>query len=269
VYWKDVLRRFYGNFSAELAQAEKDLDGTRIKIPAEETDEICEVCGKKLVIKTGRFGRFLACPGWPECTFSKPLVVEANGRCPKCGGRILKKTSKKGYTYYGCEYNRTVNGSPCDFMTWDIPQKDNCPVCGKTLFKVSGKGQKKVFCINESCPQFLPEDQRGYRRRKAESTGVSEAAAAALVDPATGELLEPTPAPETAPKKTTKRSSAAKSAPKKTTKRSTAQKTAAKAAPKADKPKRVLTEAQKEALARGRAKAKANREAANKQKSED
>jgi DNA topoisomerase-1 len=251
VYWKDVLRRFYGNFSAELAQAEKDLDGTRIKIPAEETDEICEVCGKKLVIKTGRFGRFLACPGWPECTFSKPLVVEANGRCPKCGGRILKKTSKKGYTYYGCEYNRTVNGSPCDFMTWDIPQKDNCPVCGKTLFKVSGKGQKKVFCINESCPQFLPEDQRGYRRRKAESTGVSEAAAAALVDPATGELLEPTPAPETAPKKTTKRS--------------TAQKTAAKA----DKPKRVLTEAQKEALARGRAKAKANREAANKQKSED
>ena len=126
-YWKDLLRQFYSGFKAELDQAEKDLDGERIKVPDELSDEVCDLCGKQMVIKSGRFGRFLACPGYPECTFTKPLVIEMPGRCPKCGGRILKKTSRNGYTYYGCEHNRTSKGITCDFMTWDVPVKDNCP----------------------------------------------------------------------------------------------------------------------------------------------
>ena len=194
--WKDVLSQFYGNFSKELAQAEQDLDGERIKIPAEESDEICDVCGRKMVVKSGRFGRFLACPGYPDCTFTKPLVIEMPGKCPKCGSRILKKTSKKGYTYYGCERNKVVKGEPCDFMTWDVPVKDNCPVCGKTMFKLSGRGFKKPFCINESCPNFLPEDQRGYRKKKEETAENGEGGASAAAEkPAKTGKRQPHPRP--------------------------------------------------------------------------
>ena len=243
--WKDVLSQFYGNFSKELAQAEQDLDGERIKIPAEESDEICDVCGRKMVVKSGRFGRFLACPGYPDCTFTKPLVIEMPGKCPKCGSRILKKTSKKGYTYYGCERNKVVKGEPCDFMTWDVPVKDNCPVCGKTMFKLSGRGFKKPFCINESCPNFLPEDQRGYRKKKEETAENGEGGASAATEK---------------PAKTGKKAAASKAGAKKApAKKTSARKNTAKAA---DRPKRQMTEAQKAALAAGRAKAKANREAA-------
>ena len=123
--WKALLREFYGPFKAELEQAEKDLDGVRLKIPAEESDEVCDVCGKNMVVKSGRFGRFLACPGYPDCTFTKPLVVAMPGRCPKCGDRILKKTSRNGYTYYACENLTNKDESrKCDFMTWDIPVAD-------------------------------------------------------------------------------------------------------------------------------------------------
>ena len=90
------------------------------------------------------------------------------GKCPKCGGKILKKTSKRGYAYYGCENNTNKDESKkCDFMTWDVPVKDNCPVCGHTMFKKSGRGFKKPFCINPECSNFLPEDQRGYRKKTA------------------------------------------------------------------------------------------------------
>ena len=160
--WKEVLSDFYGPFDTELTNAEKALEGEYIKIPAEESDEVCDVCGRKMVIKSGRFGRFLACPGYPECTFTKPIVIEMPGKCPKCGSRILKRTSKNGYTYYACE-----RGQECGFMTWDVPVKDFCPSCGKTMFKKSGKGFNKAFCINEDCPNFLPEDKRGYRKKTA------------------------------------------------------------------------------------------------------
>ena len=214
-YWKDLLRQFYSGFKAELDQAEKDLDGERIKVPDELSDEVCDLCGKQMVIKSGRFGRFLACPGYPECTFTKPLVIEMPGRCPKCGGRILKKTSRNGYTYYGCEHNRTSKGITCDFMTWDVPVKDNCPICGQTMFKKSGRGFKKPFCINEKCPNFLPEDQRGYKKKpaaKAEGEAGAEGTAAEA---------------ETAAKKTTAKKSAAK---KSTTKKATTKKTTTKKA---------------------------------------
>ncbi len=162
LYWKELLHEFYDDFSVELDNAEKALEGVRIKVPDELSDEYCDVCGKQMVVKSGKFGRFLACPAYPECSFTKPLVIEMPGKCPKCGSRILKRTSKKGYTFYACE-----RGADCGFMTWYVPTKDYCPSCGKTLFKPSGKGQKKAFCINEECSEFVPEEKRGYKKKTA------------------------------------------------------------------------------------------------------
>ena len=163
--WKEVLSDFYTGFQKELQDAEAALEGTRLKVPEEETEEICEVCGKKMVIKVGRFGKFLACPGWPECKNAKPLVERMPGRCPKCGSGMLKRKSKRGYAYYACE-----KGAECGFMSWDVPTAEDCPACGQTLFKRSGKGRMKPFCINESCEKFLPEDKRGYYQKKTEDS---------------------------------------------------------------------------------------------------
>ena len=158
--WKEVLGEFYQGFQKELVDAEEALQGTRLKVPEEETEEICEVCGRKMVIKDGRFGKFLACPGYPECKNTKPLVEKMPGRCPKCGGTILKRKSKRGYPYYACE-----KGAQCGFMSWDVPTELDCPGCGQTLFKKSGRGRMKPFCINEKCEHFLPEDKRGYYKK--------------------------------------------------------------------------------------------------------
>ena len=103
IQWKEIIARFYETFAADLAQAEIDLKDERLKVPEEVTDVICELCGKNMVVKSGRFGKFLACPGYPECKNTKPIVEETPGICPQCGGKILKKKSKNGYTYYGCE----------------------------------------------------------------------------------------------------------------------------------------------------------------------
>ena len=159
--WKALLAEFYQDFEKELKEAEEALDGVRLKVPEEETDEVCELCGRKMVIKMGRFGKFLACPGFPECKNAKPLVERMPGRCPKCGSGMLKKKSKRGYAYYACE-----QGAECGFMSWDVPTAEDCPECGQTLFKKSGKGRMKPFCINENCSRFLPEDQRGYYKKK-------------------------------------------------------------------------------------------------------
>ena len=222
VDWKSLLTQFYDGFEKELHQAEKDLDGERIKVPDELSDEVCDLCGRQMVIKSGRFGRFLACPGYPECTFTKPIVVEMPGKCPKCGGRILKKTSKKGYAYYGCENNTNKDeAKKCDFMTWDVPVKDNCPSCGQTMFKKSGRGYKKPFCINPECPNFLPEDQRGYKKKTTTES------------PAEGEPPQEEPK-KTAAKKPAVKKTAAKAAEKKpAVKKTAAKKPAAKTAKKA------------------------------------
>lgn len=205
--WKSVLHEFYGGFSGELDAAEKALDGVRIKIPDEESDELCDVCGKKMVIKSGRFGRFLACPGYPECTFTKPIVIEMPGKCPRCGARILKRTSKNGYTYYACE-----KLADCGFMSWNVPVKDFCPECGKTMFKLSGKGQKKPFCINEQCPNFLPEDKRGYKKKKPAEPEAEAGAAPA-------EEKKPEPKKAAAKKPAAKKTAAKKTAAGKTPKK--------------------------------------------------
>ncbi len=165
IQWKQVLRDFYGTFHREMTEAEEALEGKRIKVPDEVSDEICDVCGKQMVVKIGRFGRFLACPGFPECKNTKPIVEKMPGRCPKCGSTILKRKSKKGYVFYACE-----RGAACGFMTWDVPTANDCPTCGQTMFKRSGKGQMKPFCINEECTNFLPEDKRGYKRRMPKAT---------------------------------------------------------------------------------------------------
>ena len=162
--WKDLLADFYQDFHQEMVDAEAALEGTRLKVPDEVTEEVCEICGRNMVVKIGRFGKFLACPGFPECTNTKPIVEKMPGRCPKCGGTLLKRKSKRGYAYYGCE-----GGKDCGFMTWDVPTAEDCPVCGNTMFKKSGKGRNKPFCINESCSNFLPEDKRGYYKKPAES----------------------------------------------------------------------------------------------------
>ena len=191
--WKELLGEFYEGFSKELSAAEDALDGVRLKVPDEETDEICEVCGRNMVIKMGRFGKFLACPGWPECTNTKPLVERMPGRCPKCESGMLKRKSKRGFAYYACE-----RGAECGFMSWDVPTAEDCPVCGKSLFKKSGRGRMKPFCINESCTNFLPEDKRGYYKKPA-----AEAEAPA-------EETEKKPAKKAAAKKTTTKKPAAK-----------------------------------------------------------
>ena len=212
--WKQVLRDFYGDFAHSLEDAEVNLKGVRIKVPDEVTSEICPNCGRNLVVKTSRFGRFLGCPGFPDCKFTKPIVVEMPGRCPQCGARILKRSSKKGYTYYACE-----RGTECGFMTWDVPLKDDCPSCGKTLFKRSGRGPRKPFCINPGCSAFVPEDQRGYRKKKEE--GGEETAA-----PAAEEKAAPRKA--AAAKPAAKKPAAGKTAAKKTTAKKTAAKSGAK-----------------------------------------
>ncbi|MCI6606014.1 MAG: type I DNA topoisomerase [Clostridiales bacterium] len=205
--WKKVLEDFYAGFHQEMLDAEEALKNTRLKVPDEVTDEVCELCGRNMVIKSGRFGKFLACPGYPECSNTKPIVERMPGRCPKCGSTILKRKSKRGYAYYACE-----RGQECGFMTWDVPTEHDCPTCGQTMFKRAGKGAMKPFCINESCPNFLPEDQRGYRRKPSEAAAASTAEGAA----------EAAPAEE---KKTAKKTAAKKSAAKKTT---TAKRPAAK-----------------------------------------
>ena len=191
--------------------------------------EIFPECGRNLVVKSGRFGRFLACPGFPECSFTMPLVVEMPGRCPKCGGRLMKRTGKskktgKQYTYYCCEHSTSkVEAEKCDFMTWDVPVKDDCPVCGHTMFKKAGKGARKPFCINPECSNFLPEDKRGYPRFAAKKEGEEP--------PAEEEApVEKKPAVKKTAAKTAKAASAKKTAAKKPAAKKTAKKPAARKA---------------------------------------
>ena len=234
--WKGVLRDFYGDFEDHLKKAEQDLEGVRIKVPDEVSEEVCPECGRNLVVKSGRFGRFLACPGYPECSFTMPLVVEMPGRCPKCGGRIMKRTgtskkTNKQYTYYCCEHtNSKDEAAKCDFMTWDVPVKDDCPVCGHTMFKKAGKGFKKPFCINKACSNFLPEEKRGYPKpaAKAEKAeGEAPAAKTAEKKPAAKKAATKKPAAKkTAAKKTVaKKTTAKKPAAKKTAAKKTAEET--------------------------------------------
>ncbi len=138
-----MLHTFYDEFDKTLQKAKDDMKDVKIRLEEDVTDIPCEKCGRLMVIKTGRFGRFLACPGYPECKNAKPLVTKTNAKCPKCGAEVIEKKSKKGYTFFGCD-----SWPECDFMTWDKPTDDNCPNCGKSLFKRKGG---LLVCLDESC----------------------------------------------------------------------------------------------------------------------
>lgn len=143
--WVSVMEGFYSDFSKTLENAELELDGKRIKVPDETTNEICELCGKPMVIKLGKYGKFMACSGFPDCKNTKAIVIDSGGICPLCGKKVLKKKSKRGKVYYGCEDN-----PECKFMTWDLPTDKKCPDCGSTLFQKGGKNGSLV-CHKEGC----------------------------------------------------------------------------------------------------------------------
>ncbi len=143
--WVETLDHFYQGFAKTLETAEKNMSGEKITVPDEESDEVCELCGRKLVIKSGRYGKFLACPGYPECKNTKKIVKDTGGICPKCGGAIVAKKSKNNRVFYGC-----ANYPNCDFVTWNEPAKKLCPQCGKNLFKKKGKAGG-LFCLTEGC----------------------------------------------------------------------------------------------------------------------
>ena len=138
-----MLHTFYDDFEITLKKAKDEMDGVKIQLKEDITDIPCEKCGRMMVVKVGRFGKFLACPGYPECKTTKPFVVETNACCPVCGGKVISKKSKKGYTFFGCD-----NWPQCNFMTWDKPTEEKCPKCGKSLFK--GKGSI-ISCLDEKC----------------------------------------------------------------------------------------------------------------------
>lgn len=140
--WIDTIRGFYDDFAKTLSAAEDKTEGKRIKVPDEETDVVCELCGRKMVIKNGRFGKFLACPGYPECKNAKPITGDIKGACPLCSSKLVQRNTKKGKKFYGCS-----SYPNCKFMTWDEPTDEKCPQCGKTLFK----GRGKLHCADEAC----------------------------------------------------------------------------------------------------------------------
>ena len=142
--WKQIIRDFYPDFKKSVENAAEKLE--KIEIKDEETDIICEKCGRNMVIKYGRYGKFLACPGFPECQNAKPYFEEAGVNCPECGGKVLIKKTKKGRIYYGCEHN----GDGCDFMSWNKPTGEKCPECGAFL-EEKGRKNPKIVCSNEKC----------------------------------------------------------------------------------------------------------------------
>ena len=138
-----ILHTFYDDLEKTLAKAKEDMKDVKITLAEDVTDIPCDKCGRMMVIKTGRYGRFLACPGYPDCKNAKPLVSETGATCPKCGSKVIEKRSKKGYVFYGCE-----SWPQCDFSTWDKPAGENCPQCGKSMFKKKGG---IVACSDENC----------------------------------------------------------------------------------------------------------------------
>ncbi|MBQ5588954.1 MAG: type I DNA topoisomerase, partial [Anaerotignum sp.] len=142
--WKQIIRDFYPDFKESVDNAAEKLE--KIEIKDEESDVICEKCGRNMVIKYGRYGKFLACPGFPDCQNAKPYFEEAGVNCPECGGKVLIKKTKKGRVYYGCEHNP----DECSFMSWNKPTGEKCPNCGSPL-EEKGRKNPKIVCSNEKC----------------------------------------------------------------------------------------------------------------------
>jgi len=144
VEWNSLLKNFYDQFKLDIQEAESKIG--QVELPEEVTDIKCEKCGRNMVIKHGKYGKFLACPGFPACRNARPILEEAGVNCPKCAAKVMIKKTKKGRKYYGCENNPT-----CDFMTWDMPIKENCPKCGNFLTKKFSGKKSIIKCSNEKC----------------------------------------------------------------------------------------------------------------------
>lgn len=149
----DMIRLYYDDFIDPLEKAKKEMQGVKIKLKEEETDVICDKCGRNMVIKVGRFGKFLACPGFPECRNTKPLVFKTSAKCPECGGDVIEKKTKRGTPFYGCS-----NYPECNFSTWDVPSDEVCPKCGKSLFRRKGN---VLYCPDtENCGFTKPAPRK-------------------------------------------------------------------------------------------------------------
>lgn len=155
--YKEMIRLYYDEFEKPLEKAKVDMQGVKIKLKEEETDVVCEKCGRNMIVKVGRFGKFLACPGYPDCKNTKPLVYKTSAKCPECGGDVIEKKTKKGTSFFGCS-----NYPECNFMTWDAPSDEVCPKCGKSLFKRRGN---VLYCPDtEGCGFTKPVP----RKKKSE-----------------------------------------------------------------------------------------------------
>ena len=152
--WRDVLKEFYPDFEKKLERAENDIE--KIVIEDEKSDVICDKCGATMVYKNGRFGRFLACPSFPECRNTQPILTYIGVKCPDCGGEILEKTSKKNRKFYGCE-----KYPECQFVSWEMPVDKPCPECGHYMTIKRRKNDTLLLCSNEACRHHEPFEEEG------------------------------------------------------------------------------------------------------------
>ena len=283
VAYVQLLHTFYDGFAGALEQAEKDLDKTRIKIPDEETDVVCEKCGRKMVIKSGRFGKFLACPGFPECTNTKPMSEDTGASCPTCGAKVVKKKSARGYVYYSCETYPT-----CQFITWDKPLKTKCPICDSSLFRHTDRDSKEVtdVCLREGCTykelvkEGVPpeEAEKNRQRREARAAKAAERAAAKEAEEAEKKTKKTTrktkkaedtegeePKKKTTRKTTKKAETAEGEEPKKTTRKTTKKAETAEG----EEPKKTTRRTTKKAAAEGEEPKKTTRKTTKKAETEE
>ncbi|MDR1628066.1 MAG: type I DNA topoisomerase [Oscillospiraceae bacterium] len=147
IQWTKILEEFYTEFSKTLEKAKEDMKDDKIELKEDQTDIVCEKCGRKMVIKRGRFGKFIACPGYPECTHKQSISHEIGVKCPKCkDGNVTERKSKKGRAFFGCG-----NFPKCRFISWDKPLNDLCPKCGDNLYQKQTKKTTKIYCKTENC----------------------------------------------------------------------------------------------------------------------
>ncbi|CDF57931.1 type I DNA topoisomerase [Thermobrachium celere] len=144
--WVEVVDSFFKPLKRQIELAEQNISKITLEEKVEVTDVICEKCGRNMVVKKSKYGKFLACPGYPECKNTKPIVDEIDVNCPLCGGKVVIKKSKKGKVFYGCS-----NFPECNFVSWDKPTNEKCPKCGQILYEKNVKGEKKLVCINKNC----------------------------------------------------------------------------------------------------------------------
>ena len=176
-----LLKEFYDPFAVTLEKADEAIG--HVELPEEETDIPCDKCGRMMVVKQGRFGKFLACPGFPDCRNTKPLLVDTGVQCPKCGGAIVERKSHRGRKFYGCK-----NYPECDYTTWDQPLQEECPKCGAFMLKHHYKnGRGLTYCSNEACETRIDHPinkELEKMRQRAEAKKAKEAEAAAQAEAA-------------------------------------------------------------------------------------